>query len=250
MTKKRSNMPVKTKKAAPKTARNAPRPAARPVAAPAVRTATLETGRAAINDRRPNWFVRNVRRVWNWIRGLDIIALLNIILLLAIIILFLGLIGRTLKLTECMRTPVASPPAATRTVAQRPTVIVARNADTTQRVKSNEPVFLPIPKKAETVGTPAGTPRAKVGGNAMISGNRYGEKLAAGTWVTGDLVIENMRQYTLPCGVRIDGNIIVRNVKLLKFCGGFELIGDMYVSSNSSFGPIPRNAKMNGRVVL
>jgi hypothetical protein len=37
---------------------------------------------------------------------------------------------------------------------------------------------------------------------------------------------------------------------LLQFCGDFVVTGNIYVSPRSSFGPIPKTARIGGYVVL
>ena len=59
-----------------------------------------------------------------------------------------------------------------------------------------------------------------------------------------------MRKYTLPCDAKIRGNLFIRNVDKLSFCGQFSVKGNIYVSKQSSFGPIPRNANIGGQVIL
>ena len=70
------------------------------------------------------------------------------------------------------------------------------------------------------------------------------------TNVRGNLYLQNMRKYTLPCGVRVDGNLFLRDVNMLQFCGEFTVTGNIYVSPRSSFGPIPANARVGGNIVL
>ncbi|MDR2685713.1 MAG: hypothetical protein LBB23_02995 [Rickettsiales bacterium] len=67
--------------------------------------------------------------------------------------------------------------------------------------------------------------------------------------VNGNLYIQNMRSYTLPCGTRVRGHIFVRNVRSLKFCGCFEVSGNIYVANGVAFGPIPRAARIGGQVI-
>jgi hypothetical protein len=77
------------------------------------------------------------------------------------------------------------------------------------------------------------------------------------TTVNGNLILQNLRIYTLPCGTRIDGDLLLRNVHQLRFCvsdqaniQSFAIRGNIYVSSNSSFGPLPKNAHLGGQVIF
>ena len=44
--------------------------------------------------------------------------------------------------------------------------------------------------------------------------------------------------------------MFVRDVNKLQFCGDFEITGNIYVTPTSSFGPIPRSARLGGQVIL
>ena len=68
--------------------------------------------------------------------------------------------------------------------------------------------------------------------------------------VNGNLYLQDMHKYTLPCNIRVNGNVFLRDLGLLQFCGDFTITGNIYVSPRSSFGPIPRTARLGGRVIL
>ena len=71
-----------------------------------------------------------------------------------------------------------------------------------------------------------------------------------GAHIQGDLYIQDMRKYTLPCDIVIDGNLFLRDVNMLNFCGDFTVRGNIYVSPRSSFGPVPSTARIGGQVIL
>ena len=64
------------------------------------------------------------------------------------------------------------------------------------------------------------------------------------------LYIQHMRKYVLPRGIQIEGNLFLRDMGLLEFAGEFTVTGNIYVTPNSSFGPIPSNARIGGQVIL
>ena len=59
-----------------------------------------------------------------------------------------------------------------------------------------------------------------------------------------------MRKYVLPCGIRIEGDLFLRDMGLLQFAGEFTVTGNIYVTPTSSFGPIPGTARIGGQVIL
>lgn len=87
-------------------------------------------------------------------------------------------------------------------------------------------------------------------GDVIIDSRGAGAILRKDTQVNGNLYLQNMRKFTLPCNVRINGNLFLRDVNKLQFCGEFVVTGNIYVSPRSSFGPLPKNARIGGYVVL
>ncbi|MCL2018104.1 MAG: hypothetical protein FWG80_05040 [Alphaproteobacteria bacterium] len=87
-------------------------------------------------------------------------------------------------------------------------------------------------------------------GDTIIDGTHHDAQINKNTNIRGNLFLQNMRHYTLPCGLKVDGNLYLRNVNLLRFCGSFTVTGDIYVSKSSSFGPIPKNARLGGQVIF
>ena len=59
-----------------------------------------------------------------------------------------------------------------------------------------------------------------------------------------------MQKYTLPCNINIEGNLFLRDMGMLQFCGAFTVKGNIYVSPRSSFGPLPKTARLGGQVIL
>jgi hypothetical protein len=232
----------------------------------------LSNAAAAVNQKKPNFFVRAWHRIKRsaaafrrWLRALDAMAFFNILLLALVVAMLLVMLGNIRGRSAAKRG--ADGPSGQVLIingrpridwTRRPTVVVSRNgaamvertaaADRRAAKKSarNQPsITLPLKKKSVPVA------RTVLPKSVMIDGRATrGAGLRPMTTINGDLYLQNMSTYTLPCGVRVNGNLFLRNVRLMKFCGGFEVRGDIYVSSNSSFGPIPRNAYLGGQVVF
>lgn len=231
----------------------------------ATRNAEIKT----IADR-PCWvvralrwlFVRMPRAVWNWICSIEIAGLSNLAMLLLIIVLFSILIGQTLgprcdKRTN--QTTATRTPQITSTMPKDNVEIIDDNA--TPATESQQII---VPERKTTIILPlksrpasplfrkVSEPTAitKIDGDVTIDGERIGNRLGGQTKINGNLILQNMRGFTLPCGIKINGNLIIRNVRTLNFCGSFVLNGDIYVSSDSSFGPIPQSARINGQIIF
>ena len=87
-------------------------------------------------------------------------------------------------------------------------------------------------------------------GDIIIDNRGDAKLLNNGTEIDGNLYLQNMRKYVLPCNIKISGNMFIRDVSMLQFCGDFEITGNIYVSPRSSFGPIPSSARLGGQVIL
>lgn len=231
---------------------------------------------------RPRFIVRAYRwifntaprAVWKWIVGLEIAGLCNMAMLLLIIILFSFLIGQATHKSDCNRKNL--PDATITNVAETASdvmmpeiiekndnveiinkpadMVIDNNAQQMQIVvtKKKTTIILPMKIKSESqyIGKFNKPSFVKINGNVVIDGGRTNKYLSQKTIINGDLILQNMNSFTLPCGVKVNGNLIVRNVRNLDFCGCFAISGDIYVSSNSSFGPIPRDAYINGQVIF
>ena len=213
-----------------------------------------------------------VRWLWRIICGINVIGLLNIALLVAIIVLCSMLI---IDIVNCTRKPtiiVADPvPASTISktinvpvVAEPTTKPVARASVRRElpktvslpivREKSHRMASEPVRVVKTTPDTVAEQQTArqnnKMYGDVIIDSRGAARMLNNGSEINGNLYLQNLRKYVLPCDIKINGNLFVRDVNMLQFCGDFEINGNIYVTPNSSFGPIPRNAHVNGQVIL
>ena len=204
------------------------------------------------------------RRFWSWVRSIDLIGLVNITLLSSIIVLFSMLI---IDLTG---------------INNKPVVIIANNSSaTSQQVQvsndsapravreriSNNVNTLPLKRDSQrqyigkTINVTNVAPdKVAIKQTARVSNVMYGDviidsrgaatMIKAGDVIKGNLFLQHMRKYTLPCGVRIEGDLYLRDMGLLQFAGEFTVTGNIYVTPNSSFGPLPGTARIGGQVIL
>ena len=280
----------------------APPPAAAPTApaAPAVQPEIKKSagiGKYIIAAYKAFWgaikrtihyiFVRIPTMFWNWVRGINIVALGNCALLLAIIIMFSMLINRVwdVKIAPNAQpvaqiaaapqqavTPRPAPKPVTVNVPARVTVDGAQDRLTVslplQRIvrAGIESGNIVVSQPAQPQRTPAQArrqppvrekPKRPLVANVQLHGDkiidgaaRDGTVLRPDTRIRGNLFLQNHHRFTLPCGLHIDGSLYLRNVNLLRFCNDFTITGNIYVSRNSSFGPIPRTGRLGGQVIF
>lgn len=233
-------------------------------------------------------FVRIPRAIWNWVRNLDILGLANAALLILIIILFAILIGQVWTRggdKAKVETPAPTVVVPVRGTQAAPIKHIVKTVDVPAQVTIDSakdkltialplrPIARPIIENAHvidpaakiapapTIVRPVAKPTVKVRvkktliaevqtiGDVVI-GTRGGEMIKSGANIRGNLYLQDMRYYTLPCNVRVEGSLYLRDVGLLKFCGPFTVTGNIYVSRSSSFGPIPRDARLGGQVIF
>ncbi|MDR2268936.1 MAG: hypothetical protein LBD94_02010 [Rickettsiales bacterium] len=208
-------------------------------------------------DRAGCWIGRQARAFWKWLRGRDRLVFFNILLLALVCAMLFVMFGNAKKQkTSGARAQVRQTQQVLRPRSKpqvfnmsRPTVVVYRNgvpmsaAKHAARRPKQKTITLPLRREVPIV-------KKSVAGGIIIDGMRRSARLAPMTTVNGSLILQNMRSYTLPCGTKINGDLFLRNVALLKFCGCFEVRGDIYVSRDSSFGPIPKDAYLGGQVIF
>ena len=192
------------------------------------------------------------RKLWNWICGINFIGLLNSALLVSIIVLFSMLI---IDFTKCNKQPVvviAQPAHATKQASQQRDVIARQPALPVSNKKLSEPVnIIPVKKlEVKIAKKQTAVQNKKILGDIIIDSRGAGAVLQHNTQVNGNVYLQNMYKYTLPCGAKINGNLFLRDIGLLQFCGEFTVTGNIYVSPRSSFGPLPKTARIGGYVVL
>ena len=212
-----------------------------------------------------------VRWTWKKICEINLIGLLNLALLIAIFTLCTMLI---INIMNCRKKPVVivSDPVPASTVdeiKQNPGVIAEptmkpvhtsgyvrprTNTLPIARDKSHNMVAEPIRVTTQKPNPVTEKQTVKCGekmhGDIIIDNRGDAKLLHNGSEIDGNLYLQNMRKYVLPCDIKITGNMFIRDVSMLQFCGDFEITGNIYVSPRSSFGPIPGTARLGGQVIL
>ena len=186
--------------------------------------------------------------IWSCLCEINLVGLINAALLVAIIVLCSMLILDILKYRRA--------PVIVSGVAQKVPVEYTKSKREIplpmhRNTKKNE---LPVANIVPT--TPSDDPTLRPDDN----GNLYGDiiiesrgeaiMIKNGAHIHGNLYLQRMHKYVLPCNVTIDGSLYLRDLHALHFCGAFNVRGNIYVSPRSSFGPIPRDAKVGGQVIL
>ena len=198
--------------------------------------------------------------IWNWLKSIDIIGMINLTLLVAIIVLFSSLIADVVCCNRCPKTNsnksnivAVSKKTDNRKVVQRKfskTLPAKVNAQTGIKPKIKT-IGLKKPQIIRELSVPAHElPKQNLSGDVIIDVHPSAPTLQNGVYINGNLFIQNMNKYTLPCGATVNGNLFVRNVARLNFCGDFTVKGNIYVNRESSFGPMPNNARIYGNIIL
>ncbi len=209
-----------------------------------------------------------LNHIWQWIRCIDLIGLVNLTLLVAIIVLFSMLIidivncrnvsnvvntqsVQEIEITNNKHPRIVVRPAINKKTKNKNSDNTTNNTlpinhDSTTRKYTSDPISVgkPNPNQQRIYRSTIHTINGDVivdRGNATLKNNDH---------ITGHLYLQNMRKYTLPCNIIIDGDLYLRDVTMLQFCGDFIIRGNIYVSPRSSFGPIPRTARLGGQVIL
>lgn len=195
-----------------------------------------------------------LKKIWALICKINLIGLANCTLLVAIIVLFSVLI---LDFMACQKkevivasAPLPVPVTVKTTEVKTPALPLP--IDTNTRKKTNQAVrVVPVSKpEIEIVKKQTAIYNKQFWGDVIIDNRSATVLLQNNTKINGNLYLQNMRKYVLPCGIRINGNLFLRDVNMLQFCGDFVITGNIYVSPRSSFGPIPKTARLGGYVVL
>ena len=207
---------------------------------------------------------RVCRAIWNWLKSIDIIGMINLTLLVIIIILFVSLIADIVRSKRCscasnsnrgVETTFVSTPdtGANRKVVQRTfKTSLPLKADAQTNIKPKiKTIGLKKTKIVKEMSLPARElPKQTLSGDVIIDNGSLGPVLSNGVKINGNLYVQNMNRYTLPCDAKINGHLIIRNVHKLNFCGSFTVNGNIYVNRESSFGPLPSGARVRGQIVL
>jgi len=208
-------------------------------------------------------------RTWRYLRGLDKLAYINIVLLALLCAMFCAMYvrvdgakkrphrhGAGYTLTE--RTGVYDLTERARRPNRPTVVVVSRRAVESPAPKIKRIGAPTMAARVRTITLPIRpgairempAARKTVNGNIVIDGRGRNTAISPMTTVNGNLYLQNLNAWTLPCGTRVNGHLFVRDVKWLKFCGCFDVRGNIYVSANSAFGAIPRDASLGGRIIF
>ena len=236
------------------------------------------------------WMCRAGRAIWNWAQNIGVIGAINLILLIIAIILFLVLFSNLVRhgksvvnnapKVDACETVITNPvkqmkeveiqvekPKTVKQVKQKKNKVkhdtrkvINRDANTALPIKDNSSTKIKI--KIKTVGVakpqiikelsvPAEKqPKQVLSGDVIVDAYPSSPVLSNGVKINGNLFIQNVRKYTIPCDTKINGHLFIRNVDKLYFCGRFIVNGNVYVNRQSSFGAIPDGAKINGQIIL
>ena len=231
----------------------------------------------AINRWVWNLICRFFRWLWRVICGINVIGLLNVLLLIAIIVLCSMLV---IDIINSRRKPVVivtDPVPASRIsnaievpVIAEPTTkpVSASVAESSVRGQSlprtgrlpivrtrahkmtAEPIRVVNARRDIVAEQQTAKIDNRMYGDIIIDSRGAATMLQNGTEINGNLYLQNLRKYVLPCDIKITGNMFIRDVNMLQFCGDFDISGNIYVTPSSSFGPIPRSAHLGGQVIL
>lgn len=201
---------------------------------------------------------------WKWLCTRNTIGLINLSLSSAIIVLFSILIMNIYDLRETSVGKNGSALFRGASADEMPKIanseqrnLVVRTSVSVGDELSTQTISLPLQKNVRySVGTRSAKlsesiPVRKLSGDIIIDGEDISSiKLMPGDEISGNLIIQNLRKFNLPCNIKINGNLILRHVGLVRFCGAFTITENIYVSRDSSFGPIPGNARLGGQVLF
>ena len=212
--------------------------------------------------------------IWNWLKSIDVVGMINLTLLVIIILLFSFLVIDIVRCRRCPAVRVVNNTAEITTNATKNESVNVRskgenkadNYKVTKRVfKTSLPLKADkktnIKPKIRTIGVskpeivkeasfaPDELPQQTLSGDVIVDVNPASPILSNGVKINGNLIIQNMRKYTIPCDAKINGHLFVRNARI-NFCGKFTVNGNIYVNRGSAFGSLPSDAKINGQIVL
>lgn len=194
------------------------------------------------------WPFRMVGRVlssvWKWICSISLVGVLNILLLFLIILLCIHIYDNfhTVRASEVIVIKSEPVPIVSTKQSEKNVTLPLKRNMRTPRTVNVAPVPAPISAPAQNNGI--------MYGDIIIDNRGDGQLIKDGARIHGNLYLQDMRKYILPCDIRIDGNLFLRDLGMLQFCGDFTITGNIYVSPRSSFGPIPRTARLGGQVIL
>lgn len=209
-----------------------------------------------------NLLCRICRAIWNWLKSIDIVGMINLTLLVAIIVLFLSLITDFVRCNKCEKSANANKSNVVmmqkenndnRRVVQRKfsTTLPVKMDNQTNITPKIRTIGVKKPEVIRELSTPSNElPQQTLSGEVIVERGSNAPVLSNGVKVNGNLYIQNMNKYTIPCDAKINGHLFIRNVNKVNFCGKFKVNGNVYVNRESSFGPLPAGTKINGQIIL
>ncbi len=181
------------------------------------------------------------KKIGSELRGWDWQTIFNVTLLIGIIALFIVLIIQTVKPGTSKIQPATNTGAINN-------VVKFENVQAEQIIQQN--ITLPLNNTEIEVVKKPKNKKCISDGNVTIDGELPASKRICSKKIQGDLYLQNMYKYNMPCDIHVTGDLFVRNVGQLRFCNSFTVEGNIYVSHNSSFGPIPKSAIIGGQIIL
>ena len=207
--------------------------------------------------------VRQCKALWNWLKRIDLVGMVNLTLLTAIVVLIVSLLSDFGKGSQQNIQVVQNDKNQVVNVENRKLNeprFVRRHLNTALPVRADAKTGLKPQVKVAGKKTPViikqksssqkELAKQKLSGDVIVDFDEKSPVLSNGVNINGNLFIQNLHRYTLPCGTKIEGHLFIRNVDKLSFCGEFTVKGNIYVNRQSSFGPIPSNARVGGQVLL
>lgn len=211
--------------------------------------------------------------IWRWIKSIDIVGLANMALLAVIIVMFGILLINILDINDSrngrggsalFNNAIAGGGVGANnhspSDASDSDKVVVKTTVTAGDQTKEAVITLPLRKNSDGVPSadadkPVSKDNRDFVGDIILDGSDMWDmprvaRPGRGANIDGNLFVQNMHQYTLPCGIKITGDLILRNVGMVRFCGAFSVGGDVRVTANSSFGPFPADASIAGNVIF
>lgn len=179
------------------------------------------------------YFLDNLK---NYIKSTDIVGISNITLLSFLFVFFTILTFETINAYK-----------STNNTNKTKLIVVYKNVRKTEsnkiKIKENRPINKNINcKNKDKVYNRYG--------DVIVDGKNSIDSIKQNENLVGNLYVQNMYNYTLPCDVSIKGNLFLRNLGRLKFCGKFTITGNIYITENVSFGNFPKGSKLEGNIIF
>lgn len=179
------------------------------------------------------YFLDNLK---NYIKSTDIVGISNMTLLSFLFVFFIILTFETINAYK-----------STNKTNKTKLIVVYKNVRKTEsnkiKIKENRPINKNINcKNKDKVYNRYG--------DVIVDGKNSIDSIKQNENLVGNLYVQNMYNYTLPCDISIKGNLFLRNLGRLKFCGKFTITGNIYITENVSFGNFPKGSRLEGNIIF